>query len=263
MAKPQRRRQQHLRQEQGRKRSYGTSAPEAKYKPEFPFNLLQNAKAFYIIGAVIMIGGVVMAALIGGGGINSATPDPATATPTGTASGSPTPTATPDGRTFSQAEQVIDAEAKTYTATIQTGKGTIVVDLFADQAPRTVNNFVFLAQEKYFDGLPFHRVVDDFVIQAGDPTGVQGDGRDGPGYVVEEDVNELLNEEGTLAMAKVSGATNFGSQWFINLKKNTGLDGGSAGRFYPFGKVTEGMDVAKSIVQGDTIDSITITEADR
>lgn len=262
MAKPQRKRQQHLKQEASRKRNYAASAPEAKYKPEFPMSLLQNAKVFYIMGAVIMIGGVVMAALLGGSGLNSATPDAPTATPT-TEAGTPEPTATPDARTFTAPEDVIDEETKTYTATIVTEKGTIEVELYADQAPKTVNNFVFLSQQGYFDGLEFHRVEPNFVIQAGDPTNTQEDQRGGPGYEVEEDVNELLNEEGTIAMAKTRGATSFGSQWFINLKDNPGLDGAGADRFYPFGKVTAGMDVAKSIEQGDVIESITITEADR
>lgn len=258
-----RRQQQHLRQEATRKRDYalGGTQPEAKYKPEFPFNLLQNAKVFYVIGAFIMVGGLVVAVLLGGQNVNTAIPD-ATAIPSPTPEGTPGATATPDPRTFSAAEDVIDAETKTYTATVETSKGTMVIELYADVAPDTVNNFVFLAQQEYFDGLPFHRVVDNFIIQTGDPTGVPGDGRDGPGYQTTEEPSDLLNEEGTIAMAKTSGATVFGSQWFVNLKDNTSLDA-TGNRFYPFGKVTEGLDVAKQIAQGDMIESVTITEADR
>ncbi|MBI5947548.1 MAG: peptidylprolyl isomerase [Chloroflexi bacterium] len=195
---------------------------------------------------------------------------PATSTPTATASASPegtttpqaseTPagTATPDPKKFSKAEQVIDAEKNTYTATIKTDKGDIVIALYADKAPRTVNNFVFLAQKKYFDGITFHRVVADFVVQGGDPTGT---GSGGPGYVTQEDPNDLLNKKGMLSMAKAGAVTNFGSQFFINLKDNPGLDTDTPTqkRFYPFAEVTTGMDVVAKIAKGDVIRSVTIT----
>lgn len=149
------------------------------------------------------------------------------------------------GKSFPKADVVITS-GKQYSATIKTTKGDIVVDLYADQAPKTVNSFVFLAKKGYFDGLTFHRVVKGFVIQTGDPT---GSGSGGPGYSTEDEPNQLTNERGTLAMAKVSGANEFGSQFFINLTNNVDLDynNPTPNKFYPFGKVTNGMDVVDAI----------------
>lgn len=149
------------------------------------------------------------------------------------------------GKSFPKADVVI-ASGKQYSATIKTTSGDIVVDLYADKAPKTVNSFVFLAKKGYFDGLTFHRVVKGFVIQTGDPT---GSGSGGPGYTTKDEPNQLTNERGTLAMAKVSGANEFGSQFFINLTNNVDLDynNPTPNKFYPFGKVTSGMDVVDAI----------------
>lgn len=175
----------------------------------------------------------------------------------------------PAGKSFPKADVVI-ASGKQYSATVKTTKGDIVVDLYADKAPKTVNSFVFLARKGYFDGLTFHRVVKGFVIQTGDPT---GSGSGGPGYSTKDEPNQLTNERGTLAMAKVSGASEFGSQFFINLTNNVDLDynNPTPNKFYPFGKVTSGMDVVDAIanvpVNGSgkpntpvTILSVTISE---
>ena len=109
-------------------------------------------------------------------------------------------------------------------------------------APNTVNSFVFLAENRFFDGIVFHRVVDNFVVQGGDPTGT---GTGGPGYITGDEPNEVRNETGTIAMAKGGGQPYFGSQFFINLKDNPALDFDtrSGDRFYPFGRVIEGMDI--------------------
>jgi cyclophilin family peptidyl-prolyl cis-trans isomerase len=151
---------------------------------------------------------------------------------------------------FERPEQVVDS-SKQYTATIKTSKGDIVVQLFADVAPNTVNSFVFLAQQKFFDGLTFHRVVKDFVIQAGDPT---GNGSGGPGYSVDDEPNQLSNTRGTLAMAKSAGADDFGSQFFINVGNNTDLDHDNprGDKFYPFAEVTTGMEVVDAIANSPT-----------
>lgn len=172
-------------------------------------------------------------------------------------------------KSFAKADVVI-ASGKQYSATISTSKGDILVDLYADKAPKTVNSFVFLAKKGFFDGVTFHRVVKGFVIQAGDPT---GSGSGGPGYSTKDEPNQLTNERGTLAMAKASGASEFGSQFFINLTNNVDLDynNPTANKFYPFGKVTSGMDVVDAIasvpVNGSgkpntpvTIISVTISE---
>jgi len=253
VAKRRRRDQQHLRQESTRKRRYtvgGSQNAAEKYQPGFPMNLLANAKIFYIAGAIIMIGSVVAAAVLAGidSGNENAAADIPTATDTAEAEATPSETATPDPRQFSQAEQVIDAETTDYRAIIKTSMGDFVIDLFEEDAPDTVNSFVFLAQQKYFDGLTFHRVREGFVIQGGDP---KGDGTGGPGYTTKDEPNEIRNTRGTLAMAKPGGSDSFGSQFFINLKDNTSLDfdNPSQNRFYPFAEVVEGMDVVDAIAQ--------------
>lgn len=269
MPKRQRREQQHLRQESTRKRAYtaGSTAPKEVYKPGFPMNLLGNIKIFSIVGIVIAV--IMVATMVWTRGAN---PDrtvdtPPTSTPAATASATAdasttaAASATANPKQFAKAEQVIDATKNNYTATIKTAKGDINIKLYADQAPNTVNSFVFLAEQHFFDGITFHRVVltpVPFVIQSGDPTGT---GTGGPGYTTKDEPNQLSNKRGTISMAKTQGATSFGSQWFINLKDNPSLDYTSSGdKFYPFGEVTgDGMAVADKITQGDVIQSVTIT----
>ena len=138
------------------------------------------------------------------------------------------------------AVDTIDPEA-TYTATIETSCGTVVLELFPDVAPQAVASFVFLAQEGFFDGLTFHRILPGFVIQGGDPL---GDGTGGPGYqfVNETDRKHTFDEEGVLAMANSGPDTN-GSQFFITLGPASHLDGG----YTIFGEVTDGMDAVQAI----------------
>lgn len=149
----------------------------------------------------------------------------------------------------------IDA-SKSYSATIQTERGTIELDLFADAAPKTVNNFVFLARDGFYDGLTFHRVIPDFMSQGGCP---QGDGRGGPGYRFEDEVgssNPHRHERGSLSMANAGPNTN-GSQFFICHGPQPHLDG----RHTVFGKTTSGQDVVESLKNGDKMTSVTITES--
>ncbi len=176
-------------------------------------------------------------------------------------SASPSPTATGPGSQCGYVQTTEDSgqkgaqpipaftvdETKTYTATIKTSMGTIKVDLFPKEAPCAVNSFVYLADRKFFDGLTFHRVVKDFVIQGGDPTGT---GSGGPGYSFNDELNnDLTYEPGTLAMAN-SGANTNGSQWFIVVSKK---GASTLSKSYTiFGKVTEGMDVVKAINQVPT-----------
>ena len=144
---------------------------------------------------------------------------------------------------------------KNYAATMETSKGTIEIDLFTKDAPKTVNNFVFLAREGFYDGVTFHRVISNFMIQGGDPT---GSGRGGPGYKFEDEVRTNPNKHGTgsLSMANAGPNTN-GSQFFITHSPQPHLDG----KHTVFGKVTSGMDVVNAIRQGDVITSVTITES--
>ncbi len=151
-------------------------------------------------------------------------------------------------------EMVIDP-AKSYTATFNTSKGTIVMALDAKSAPKTVNNFVFLAQDKYYDGLTFHRVIPDFMVQGGCP---EGSGRGGPGYKFGDEFagNPNSHERGVISMANAGPGTN-GSQFFITHVPCPWLNG----KHTVFGKVTAGLDVVDSIKGGDTITSLTIDVA--
>ena len=145
--------------------------------------------------------------------------------------------------------------AKNYTATLETSKGTIVCELFTKDAPKTVNNFVFLAREGFYDGTRFHRVIADFMIQGGDPTGT---GRGGPGYRFEDETrgNPNRHKVGSLSMANAGPNTN-GSQFFITHVVTDWLDG----KHTVFGQVTQGQDVVNAVQQGDTLNKVTIAEA--
>jgi peptidyl-prolyl cis-trans isomerase B (cyclophilin B) len=143
----------------------------------------------------------------------------------------------------------------TVQATITTSKGDIVLDLHPQHAPKTVNNFVVLAKDGFYDGLTFHRVIPNFMIQGGDPTGT---GSGGPGYRFEDETNDnpLTHETGVISMANAGPNTN-GSQFFITHAPQPHLDG----RHTVFGKVVQGQDVVDAIQQGDTMDSVAISEA--
>jgi peptidyl-prolyl cis-trans isomerase B (cyclophilin B) len=145
---------------------------------------------------------------------------------------------------------------KAYVARFKTSKGEFEAQLFAADAPITVNNFVFLARDGFYDGLIFHRVIDNFMIQGGDPG---GDGRGGPGYRWDDEPAALRlrhDGPGVLSMANAGPNTN-GSQFFITHVKTDWLDGKHA----VFGKVTgDGQQVVDAIEQGDRIESITIIE---
>jgi len=144
--------------------------------------------------------------------------------------------------------------AKKYSATLETSSGTIVVDLFAKDAPKTVNNFVFLARDGFYDGTIFHRVISDFMIQGGDPT---GSGRGGPGYRFEDETKNNPNKHkiGSLSMANAGPNTN-GSQFFITHVETGWLDG----KHTVFGQVRSGQEVVNAVKQGDTLKSVKIEE---
>ena len=137
------------------------------------------------------------------------------------------------------------------TAHFDTSRGLIKVELFADKAPLTVANFVNLAQRGFYDGLNFHRVIADFMIQGGCP---EGSGRGGPGYRFEDETNNgVRHERGVLSMANAGPNTN-GSQFFITHVATPWLDG----KHTVFGKVLEGLDVVDAVQQGDLINRLTI-----
>lgn len=141
-------------------------------------------------------------------------------------------------------EMVIDP-GKNYTATLKTEKGDIVVQLYADKVPSTVNNFVFLVREGFYDGVTFHRVIQDFMAQGGDPTGT---GTGGPGYRFADEFHRELRHDapGVLSMANAGPNTN-GSQFFITHVPTPWLDGKHA----VFGKVIAGMDTLLAIPPRD------------
>ena len=148
----------------------------------------------------------------------------------------------------------IDAN-KRYTATFKTSRGEIVCDLFAKDKPATVNNFVFLAREKFYDSTTFHRVIDNFMIQGGDPTAT---GRGGPGYRFADEIQGRANQHkvGSLSMANAGPNTN-GSQFFITHVVTDYLDP----KHTVFGQVVKGQDVVDAVEQGDKLESVTITES--
>lgn len=156
---------------------------------------------------------------------------------------------------ISASDMKLDA-TKSYTATIKTNRGDIVIDLYADKTPRTVNNFVFLAKDGYYNGVTFHRVIPDFMVQTGDPTGT---GRGGPGYKFADEFHPSLRHTGPgiLSMANAGPGTN-GSQFFITHVKTDWLDG----KHSVFGKVREGMDVVNAIRQGDVMNEVVIEESE-
>ena len=150
-------------------------------------------------------------------------------------------------------EMQIDPQ-KTYRAKMETSKGLIELELYPEYAPKTVNNFVFLAQEGYYDGVIFHRVINDFVVQGGDPTGT---GAGGPGYKFEDELlgNPLKHETNVISMANAGPNTN-GSQFFITHSPQAHLDG----KHTVFGKVVSGADVIDAIQQGDRMEKVEISE---
>ena len=147
--------------------------------------------------------------------------------------------------------------ANKYSAALETNRGTIVLELYAAQAPRTVNNFVCLAEDGYYDGVTFHRVIPDFMIQGGDPTGT---GRGGPGYTFKDEFDPKLKHDGpgVLSMANAGPNTN-GSQFFITHVPTPWLDG----KHSVFGRVISGQDVVDTIEQGDVILSVDVTASSR
>jgi peptidyl-prolyl cis-trans isomerase B (cyclophilin B) len=150
-------------------------------------------------------------------------------------------------------EMQIDTE-KSYGVVIETDKGNIELDLYPQNAPKTVNNFVFLAREGFYDGISFHRVINNFMIQGGDPTGT---GSGGPGYKFEDELqgNPLKHETGVISMANAGPNTN-GSQFFITHAPQPHLNG----KHTVFGKVVVGQDVVDSIQEGDKMEQVKISE---
>ena len=158
-------------------------------------------------------------------------------------------------KTYSAPPPMTIDTSKQYTATIETEKGDLVLELFASDVPMTVNNFVFLARDGFYDGLTFHRVVREpspFVVQGGCPI---GDGTGNPGYQFDDEITEHTHITGALSMAN-SGPNTNGCQFFITYAPQHHLDG----KHSVFGQLIGGMDVLERIEQGDVIIRVTIDE---
>ncbi len=166
-------------------------------------------------------------------------------------------------KSYGSPPQMALQPGKKYTAAIETSAGTMTAELFADEAPKTVNNFVFLAREGFYNGVIFHRVIRGFMIQGGDPTGT---GRGGPGYQFNDERVSRPYKRGTLAMANAGPNTN-GSQFFV-----MHADYGLPPNYTIFGKLTSGEDVLDKIATAQTgsqdrptqpvsIQGVTISEA--
>ena len=250
------------------------SGEATKLKPKGAFRFFSNYQVFAIIGVVALAGGIALSAFYTGGGharnedgsvrgedVIRTTPQPGQ---------TPTTGATTDIKQYTGPPAMTIDPAKTYVATVNTDKGSFKIELLAADAPQTVNNFVFLANDGYYEGVSFHRVISDFIAQGGDPTGT---GSGGPGYTLAVENADEPFTEGTVGMAKPADAAsaNNGSQFFIALGDESKL-AALEGRNPVFGRVIDGLDVVKSLSErdpqavkdappGDRIESITIEEA--
>jgi cyclophilin family peptidyl-prolyl cis-trans isomerase len=240
-----------------------------RVRPRGPFAIFGNVRMFYVVGVLIMMGGLA------GGGVSAAlglrsrgssqTDETLPLTPQPTAAATATPETTVTVKHYDAPPPTTIDPEKSYTAVIRTENGDIRVELFAQDAPQTVNNFVFLARDGFYDGLTFHWVEPGFVAQAGDPTDI---GTGGPGYTIPDELNQHGFTAGTLGMALEKDQPNSaGSQFFITLSDQPTFKG----RYTAFGQVTEGMDVLESLTPrnpttdrdappGDRITSIDIEE---
>jgi cyclophilin family peptidyl-prolyl cis-trans isomerase/uncharacterized membrane protein YtjA (UPF0391 family) len=271
------RRQQRRRDRQRRRRQTNTGGPAYEPIGQVQFTgimgvMQRQARILFLVGIVVMVlslGSIFFVTQLGGSSPHADTGDDASPTATPVASVEPTPSATSDDpdeppivRSYSAAPPMsIDLE-QTYEAVITLEGGEQVrLELLPEEAPGYVNNFVFLAENRFYDGLTFHRVVPGFVAQAGDPS---GSGFGDAGYDLAEETNDLTFGSGVLSMAK-SGPIVNGSQFFITLGPAPHLDSG----FTVFGRVTEGLDALQALeahnpttseTPGTTIASIEIIE---
>ena len=239
-------------QKQRRRKLYQAGELSADFqsiKPKGAFRVFTNYRLFAIIGAVVLIGGFAISAIYRGGTSSSSSS-------TSVRGKDSVIRTTPEAGSTAAPGQAIKHytappaltidPAKTYTATIKTEQGDVRLELLPKEAPAAVNNFVFLARDGFYNGVTFHRVISDFVAQAGDPTGT---GSGGPGYDLPVENTAGSFTAGVLAMARPpqAGSLNNGSQFFITLKDEPTLDG----KFTAFGRVVDGLDILKSFPPRD------------
>lgn len=237
----------HRRKRRKIRRAGPDEAYAGRIKPTGPFAILGNVKLFFIIGAVIMIGGLAAGALRIGSGGSTNSDQNALVTPEPTVVATASPEATVVVKQYGAPPPMTIDPQKLYTAVIHTEKGDIRVELFARDAPQTVNNFVFLARDGFYNGLTFHRVEPGFVAQAGDPT---GRGTGGPGYTIPDEFNDHPFVAGTLGMALHQGEPGTaGSQFFITLDDQPTF----SREYTAFGQVVEGMDTLERLTPRDPL----------
>lgn len=205
---------------------------------------MRNRKLIMILTIVFALSALFALSACG----NKPQPDAAAQKPDQT-QGSGDAGAEPKQKSWDKSPEMTIDPNKQYTATFKTSKGEFKVQLFAKDAPITVNNFVFLAKEGFYNGVIFHRIIDTYMIQTGDP---QGTGAGGPGYTIQDELNGPHKYEvGTVAMAKTTEPNSAGSQFFIGTGKD--IDNLNMMPDYPiFGKVTEGMDTVQKIAKTPT-----------
>lgn len=264
----QRRRQERAERQRLRRQSRRPPSTEVRpigdtHMPGFFGWVQRSGRLFYLTGILIMV--LSLGAFFVGANLGAPAPDvedpaaeaaeddedeDAEATETPDATETPEATATPEEdevvRQYDAAPAFSIDPARRYTAVLRTEKGDITVELLPDAAPEAVNSFVFLARNRFYDGLTFHRVLEDFVAQAGDPSATSaGD----VGYTLPQDENDLPLEAGMLAMAKSdeSSRVTDGAQFFITLEPQPGLEP----NFTPFGRVVEGMEVVEALTLRD------------
>jgi len=206
---------------------------------------MTHRKRTALLVLIALVGALLAAAATSCGGGEETTPTatPVRTTATGAAAGATSAASPAAGRYATPPAMAIDP-AKSYTAVLETAKGTIKIKLLPDIAPQTVNSFVFLARQGYFDGITFHRVLPGFVAQSGDPTGTSGGG---PGYTLPDEFSDHPFDKGVVGMASTGAPHTAGSQFFITFVRRADLDG----KYIVFGEVTEGIDVAEKLTPRD------------
>ena len=165
-------------------------------------------------------------------------------------------TPSPAARQYATPPAMTIDPKKSYVAVLETDKGTIRIKLLPDIAPQTVNSFVFLAREGYFDGVTFHRVISGFMAQGGDP---KGTGYGGPGYNLPDEFSDTPIDRGVVAMANTGQPNSGGSQFFIEYVRRADLDG----KYTVFGEVSEGLDVAEKLTPRDPQTNLNAPPGDR
>ena len=253
-----------------RKRHQAVSAYAGDVRPTGVLGFLGNPQmvrvVFIAMALALAVGGGIAifgtGAFGGGGGIHSNSSFVLPDEDDNFDNSGATPEPTAELQQYTSAPALSIDPEKTYLATIETELGDIQIELFPGQAPQTVNNFVFLAQEGFYDGLIFHYVLDDFTVNAGDPSCTVGsfscNGTGGPGYTIPDEINDTpFVEAGVLAMASdLNTPDSGGSQFFITLNALPELDGS----YTAFGRVLSGLDVAAQLTVGTEIQTIQIQE---